>query len=144
MQFQVQHSSEWIGLAVILVGCAIAGVILYTDKFKNGDTSTRRLIAILFILVLSGGSGLWLVNQDSAQNNASFSKQLMDEYHATSSRSFSSIDYDLRRSSGPTAVFNRDGKDTLVFIRLVTRDGDKSTITFTTIDGNSLYPKSSK
>lgn len=145
MQFQVQHSSGWIGLAAILVGCAIAIAIFFsTDKIENAGVVRRRLIICLFVLFLSAGSGFWLVKQDYVQIDASFSKQLMDEYHATSSRSFPSINYDLGPSSGATAVFTRDGKDTPVFIRLINRDGEKITMTFTKLDDQSLYPAASK
>lgn len=145
MQFQVHHSSGWIGLAAILVGCAIAIAIFFsTNKMENVGVIRRRLIICLFVLFLSTGSGFWFVKQDFDQINTSFSKQLMDEYRASSSRSFSSINYDLNPSSGATAVFTRDGKETPVFIRLVERDGEKVTMTFTALDDQSLYPKPSK
>jgi uncharacterized protein YxeA len=127
-----------LGAVVILL---IAGLIMAAVKGKMTDAIL--MVGLLALIICSAGS-LMFFYQNNVQNNASFSKQLMDEYHATTKRPFTAIQADLFRDHVANDVFTQNGKDTLVAITLVNRDGNKETLEFTALDGSSSYPKPEK
>jgi hypothetical protein len=147
MIFQINRSSTWkillqiYSVVIPALAALIAGIILS----GSDSPETRTMGVILFVVGVIGiGCLIWLTSHIRVKADTSFSNQLMDEYHAKSSRSFSAIEEDLYRSYGTSTVFTRDGKDTSVFIRRINQDGKKTTMTFTVIDDNSFYPKPSK
>jgi hypothetical protein len=107
-------------------------------------TNYATVIIGLVVIATCCVVALVLVAQNRDENDARFSRQLMAEYHATSSNYFSGMDADFHRFNGSTTVLTKDGKDTPVFVKLVSRDGNKVTMSFSAVGGNSLYPKSSE
>lgn len=92
------------------------------------------------VVSFMGCIGIDILNTN--HNNANFSNQLMDEYHATSNRPISAIKAEVDASGGSNAVFTKDGKETPVFVSLGNRDDkDHMEMKFLVLDDKSLYPK---
>jgi hypothetical protein len=149
MVFQMVPDSPWLMIFWVAEAVSILAVfiILVLVKKNREDDHKLSVLRRIFLVLIVCGVGCWIgmaaaLHQQVEQNNVSFSEQLMNEYHATSSRSFSAIEVDFNRPNGVTAVFTRDGRDTPVIIKLVSRDGKKMTMELTLLDGKSLYPKS--
>lgn len=140
MVFHVVQDSLWAFVLGAVVFILIAVLITLAVKNKMTD---KILMGGLMALVIFSGSSLICFYQTNVQNNASFSKQLMDEYKSTSRRPFTAIQADLYRDQEAKDVFTRNGKETPVSIRLVSRDDNKMTMEFTVV-GSSPYPKSDK
>lgn len=142
MVFEIQDS---IWTVIIILGIlaiiVFAGVI--TAFIKGKLSSTGIAVGLLVAMVMSCGA-LFLVAKDRSDQDASFSRQLMDEYNATSSSPFSAIEKDLSRHDEARTVFTKDGKDTQIFVKLVGRDDNKTTMEFIVIDDTALYQKSNK
>lgn len=142
MDFQFIQFPLWAQIMNIIAGVVPVLAIVNLCIAKN----TRRAeffaligvaIAVTCVMGCFGGGVL-----NTQQNNASFSQQLMDEYHATSNRPLDKIKAELDSSGGSNAVFTKDGKATPVFIKLVNHDDkDYMTMQFLVLDDRSLYPK---
>jgi hypothetical protein len=135
MEFQRKPDSAWTIILWVATFLIIIGGCFFGD--------TIFLVSI-GVGILCGAGGCLLVYKTAALNNAHFSKQLMDEYHVTSSRSFYDIESDLFQSKEANTIFTQDGKDTPVFVKLISRDGKQYGMAFTVLDEKSLYPKSTK
>jgi Na+/H+-dicarboxylate symporter len=155
MLFQEIQESPWLTICKIvevisifslIISCVILREIIEIkkDNFKP-SIFWKRMLLICVASFFGSVIGVCLGSyQQAGQNNANFSKQLMDEYHATSSRPYSDIDYDSKPSNVATTVLTRDGKDTPVVVQIVKRDGKEITMAFHVLDDNSLYPKTNK
>jgi hypothetical protein len=144
MVFQEIQSSPWVTSFVVFMGVVfialfiVASSAYLTENDSKTLTYLRLLMPCSLIVFLCAFS--FSVGQQFDQNEASFSKQLMDEYHATSNRSFHYISSNLDRSNESIAVFTVNGKDTSVLIKLVSRDGNKYTMSFNKLDEQAPYP----
>jgi hypothetical protein len=136
MDFRSKPDSVWTPILWVATFLIIIGGCFF------GDT-TFFLVGIL-VGALCGTVGSIFVYKTASLNNAIFSKQLMDEYGVTSSRSFYDIESDLLQSKDASTIFTQDGEDTPVFVKLVNRDGRRYKMAFTVLDANSLYPKPSE
>lgn len=145
MVFQVIQNSPWhyilafgaMLLTLVLMVLTISSKV--SAKLKPWIVGAGIAVVIMCIVALVVGG-----QQRVDRNDANFSKQLMDEYGVTSSRSFYEIDLDFTRFDEARTVFTKDGKDTPIFIKLVNSDGKQETMAFTVIDDKALYPKPSK
>jgi hypothetical protein len=151
MVFQLVQDSPWLMIfwvAEVVAILAVFIVLVLVNKNRDDDQKLSVLRRMFLVLAVCG-LGCWIgmaaaLHQQVAQNQVSFSKQLMDEYHATSSRSFSTIDHDSKPSNRTTTVLTRDGKDTPVSIQIVKRDEKEIMMAFHVLDDNSPYPTSGK
>lgn len=145
MVYQIIQNSLFqniIGFGSVALTATIVGLIIF------GRLSARTILKligvglVLFIACLVGmivGS-----HQRDAQNDASFSKQLMDEYGVTSSRNLYAIQLDFARFDEARTVFTKDGKETPVYIKLVDKDEKHYEMAFTVLDDKLLFPKVDK
>lgn len=149
MVFHVIHNSLWNYIFAVVGFIQPIVAIIMLVVLANKEVKIKRchnvilgsMISVVIICIVGLIMG---VQQRVDQNNANFSKQLMSEYGATSSRSFYEIDSDLLRSNEANTVFTKDGNDTSVFIKLVHSDGNQDTMVFNVIDEKSLFPKLTK
>jgi hypothetical protein len=143
MAYQMIQDSPWrvilMSVGLVLIVVAIVTAALNTDK--PGRLKVSILVAMIVIGFGCLGGEFMVSKQHDAQNDVSFSKQLMDEYHVTSSRTFYDIKSDLLQSKDASTIFTQDGKDTPVFVKLVSRDGQQYKMAFTVLDEKSLYAK---
>lgn len=146
MEFQIAKTPVWkkvaafIGIFLSMVGMGVT----FIATTLAGKDCTLGVASFAIAGVLFGLGGAQFYKRTTAVNDAVFSERLMDEYHATSSRSFSSIAEDLYQFNDASTIFSADGKDTQVFVKLVNRGKNPITMVFTVIDAKSLYPKPSK
>jgi hypothetical protein len=138
MEFQLVQGSVW--TIVLMVAAWIATYVLVMALIRK-SVGVAELVILLSVIILGTVGSTMLSVQNRDKNDASFSKQLMDEYGATSSRPLSDIKEDLTRHDQTDAVFTQDGKDTPVSIKLVNRDDKKITMGFTVGDNKPFYPK---
>lgn len=142
MVFQNQDS-VWTVIIILGVLAVVVAAVALTGLVKG--TLSHTVVAVgLFVSLLMSCGGLFLVAKDRSDQDASFSKQLMDEYHATSSRPLSAIQRDFSRYHEANAVFTQDGKDTPVSVQLIEGNDKKVAIVFTVMNDKSFYPKPSK
>lgn len=141
MEFQIIQGSVW--TIVLMVAAWIATYVLVMALIRN-SIGVPALAILLSVVILGTVGSTMLSYQNRDRNDASFSKQLMDEYHATSNRPLSAIREDLTRRDETNAVFTQDGKDTPVVIKSVNREDKRITMVFTALDDKSLYPKPNK
>ena len=150
MLFREVQDSPWLIIFLAFGGVAILAAAFILFFVKNEvDDRKRSVFRRLFAILIVCGLGCWIgmaaaLHQQRDHNEANLSKQLMDEYHVTSSRFLYNIVYGSKPSSGAEVVFTRDGKDTPVFVQIVKRDGNDVTLAFHVLDDNSLYPKPNK
>jgi hypothetical protein len=132
-------------VAICIFTIAGAGVLAVAIRGKEGKTTDRIVYgggtAVIVMLLLSAFGGIMLGARAITQNHATFSQQLMDEYHVKSNRDPGDTIGELERSGMSSAVFTRDGKDTPVLIRRIDMDSTKMTMEFIVLDNKSLYPK---
>lgn len=136
MVFQIVHDSAWAYVLAVVVLLGIATLI--TAVVKGKLTDGFLMVGLLALSLCSVGA-LTLFYQNTVQNNASFSQQLMDEYKTTSQRPFTAVQADLYRDQVATDVFTRDGKETRVFIKQVSREDNKLVLDFIRVDGALPY-----
>lgn len=145
MVFQIVQDSPWRN--VFVFGCVFVSLALMLFAYF-GKTSPKATIAIFaagFSLFVAGLVGILVGDELSrGQSDASFSKQLMDEYHATSSRSFQEISLEFASGDEANTVFTEDGKETRVFVKFIKREGHTMTMAFTVLEDKALYPKAKK
>lgn len=142
MVFQNQDS-VWTVIIILGVAAVIVFAGVITALVKGKLSSTGIVVGLLASMLMSCGA-LFLAAKDRSDQDASFSQQLMSEYNVTSNRPFSAIQRDLSRHHESRTVFTKDGRDTQIFVKLVSRDDNKTTMEFVVIDDTALYPKSSK
>lgn len=142
MVFQNQDS-VWTVIIILGILAVVVAAVALTGLVKG--TLSHTVVAVgLFVSLLMSCGGLFLVAKDRSDTDASFSKQLMEEYHATSSRPLSAIHADISRYHEANAVFTQDGTDTPVTIKMADGNDNKVTMVFTVMNDKSLYPKPSK
>jgi lipopolysaccharide export LptBFGC system permease protein LptF len=146
MVYQMIQDSPWhIVLGAVGIVLIIAAIVIaLLNRDGPGRFEKIALVSMLVIAFMCAIGAAVVSHQRNVQNDASFSKQLMDEYGVTSSRSFYEIQLDVSRFNEANTVFTKDGKDTPIFVKLVNSDGKHGTLVFTVIDKNSLYPKANK
>lgn len=142
MVFQNQDSVWTVIILLGIMAVVVAAVALI--GLAKGTLSHTVVAVGLFVSLLMSCGGLFLAAKDRSDQDASFSKQLMDEYRATSSRPLSAIQRDVYRHHEATAVFTQDGRDTPVAIKVAEGSDNKVTMVFTVMNDKSLYPKPSK
>ena len=142
MVFQIVQDSVWhyiFGVGSFLLIPAIVAFMIFS---KLEVRLTLGLVGLGSALVVASVVGAVVVDhQRGVQNDASFSKQLMDEYGVTSSRSFYEIQLNFYRFDEARTVFTKDGKDIPVYIKLVHSDNKQAEMVFTVVDEKSLFPK---
>lgn len=144
MVYQIIQDSVWHSIFVAGGIVLMLAVLVFAAVSKKTRTSIW-ILACGFALVIVSGVGAFMVdNQRGVRNDASFSKQLMDEYGVTSSRSLYEIQLDFYRFDEARTVFTKDGKDIPVYIKLVHSDNKQAEMAFTVIDEKSLFPKLTK
>ena len=142
---EVQIIQPVMGYILLGVGFAAAAG-MFVAFFKLSGRWDNKRLPIIFtalgsIFLLSSIGSCVLCYQGAEQNNANFSKQLMDEYHASSSKSFGRIQSDFADYNESSVVFTRDGQNTIVIIKRIDGNAQKVTMAFTVVDEKSLYPK---
>ena len=145
MVFQFDQDFFWRDLfgfgGVALV--VVLGLIFIFVKMPDKLMITTVITALVVVIgAIAGVLGQDFARQ--AQHDANFSKQLMDEYHASSNRSLAEIQSDFARYNESNVIFTKDGKDTAVSIKRTDIDREQVTMVFTVIDEKTLYPKSIK
>jgi hypothetical protein len=145
MVFQIVQESPWHNIFG-WGGLFLIAMIMIVAIFGKWPLKiTVWIMSSLFALAVASLVGMFVVDgQRDAENNASFSQQLMDEYHVTSSRDLSGIRRDFYRFDEARTVFTQDGKETPVFIKLLRKNDKMIIMDFTVIDDKALYPKPSK
>lgn len=155
MELQIANSSVWetvffvlmmvvtlLGGLVFAAATAALGNPKYKDKIK--DKAVYATGAVMVVGILGAAFGGFMSGEQAVnQNHATFSQQLMDEYHVKMDRSPGDVLQDLSRSDVSDVVFTRDGKVTPVLIRRVDSRDDayKMTLEFIDLGDKSLYPK---
>lgn len=137
MEFQIIQGSVW--AIVLMVAAWIATYVLVMAVIRN-SVGVAEVVILLSVVILGTVGSTMLSFQNREKNDASFSKQLMDEYGATSNRPLSAIREDLTRKDETNAVFTQEGKDSAVSIKLANRDDNKLMMAFT-VDNKPFYPK---
>ena len=137
MEFQSIQTSPWV---VILLAAAL-GFIIWALVLPVRSGKVWGVVLALFMACGCLFGAMTITIQQKNQTNEAFSKQLMNEYHASSSESFSTIHGELSEYNEASIVMTRDGKDTPVFVKRVNHDDTKYTMVFTVLDEKSLYPK---
>lgn len=147
MIFQITKSPSWkfliqlFSIMLPTLAALIAGILMTEDRNPN----IRPLgIALLVLSIIGIGIFIWWRWNAAVKTNVSFSTQLMDEYHAESSRPFSAIHESLHHSNGTTTVLTRDGKDTEVLVKALYGNAQRIAMEFIVLDNKELYPKPSK
>lgn len=107
------------------------------------------MAAIVFLAGAISGFGSLFASDSindahTAQQEASFSQQLEEEYDATSSRSLEDMRKDFYKYNEAATVLTRDGEATTVFVKKIGDDDKKLTMVFTVLDETALYPKATK
>lgn len=145
MVYQIIQDSAWhyiLGAGGLLLIPAIAAFMIFS---KLEVRATLGLAGLGSALVVASVVGVVIVDhQRDVQNDASFSKQLMDEYGVTSSRPLYALRLDFARFDEARTVFTKDGKDIPVYIKLVHSDNKQAEMAFTVVDEKSLFPKLTK
>lgn len=145
MVYQIIQESPWyliFGTSGILL---IPAMVLFLIFSKLGPKLTVGIFVAGCALVIACMIGVFVGGQQRVdQNDTNFSKQLMDEYGVTSSRSMYEINLDFSRFDEARTVFTKDGKEIPVYIKLVHKDDNQVTMDFTVIDEKSLFPKLNK
>lgn len=136
MVFQIVHDSAWAYILAAVVFLLIAALIAIGVKGKMTDGILMGGVLAVFICC---ACALGLFYQNTVQTNASFSKQLMEEHQTTSKRPFTAIQAELFRDHEATDVFIRDGKETRVVIKQVSRDDNQFVLDFIRVDGGLPY-----
>lgn len=136
MEFQKKPDSAW---TYLLGGAAF--VIIIAGFFMRG--AGLSLVGIGVALVFAAGA-MVLAHRTASLNNASFSRQLMDEYCVTSSRSLYQIEASFSDPYEANTVFTRDGVETSVLVKRLNTDRQKMYLSFNVLGDDSLYPKPSK
>jgi hypothetical protein len=142
MLFQIDNSA-WTVIYILGILAVVIAAVVLTALVKGTLSHTIVAVGLLVSLLMSCG-GIFLAVQNRVENDARFSQQLMDEYHVTSNRSLSAMQFDFNRYRGSDVVFTQDGRDTPVFVKLVSRDDNQVTMVFNVIDGSSVFPKPNK
>lgn len=145
MVYQIIQDSVWhyiFGVGGFVLMLALALFLIWSRL------STRVTVWVFctgFALIIAGAVGAFVVDHErGVQNDANFSKQLMDEYGVTSSQSLRAIQMDFNRFDEARTVFIKDGKEIPVYIKLVHSDEQQIEMAFTVIDEKSLFPKLTK
>jgi hypothetical protein len=142
MVFQILQDSPWHDIFAISGIFAIVLMVTLSIACKRFSRLQLCILGVMFAVSIASIIGLAVgSHQRDAQNDANFSKQLMDEYGVTSSRSLYEIKLDFTRFDEARTIFTKDGKDTPVYIKLVHSDDKQYEMAFTVIDEKSLYPK---
>lgn len=132
---------------VILTGVMLLAFLAAFILFFIKDGSKKVFAAWLLVTALVIGCGIAAqVDDDSnrRENDTKFSQQLMNEYGATSDRSFYEIRGDFEKYNESTAKFARDGSETTVSIKKISEQDGKLVMAFRVLDEKSLYPKIAK
>lgn len=141
MEFQVIKSSPWAIRSMYVVMFLSFVGMMATAVFSRGDAGHwGTLVAGAVGIVGATGYGV-IVKRTIAKNNESFNARLMEEYDATSNRSFSAIWEDLYQYNEAGAVFTSEGKGTQIFVKPTNRGKNDITMVFTMLDASALYPK---
>lgn len=145
MVYQIIQDSPWhyiLGIGGLIL-IPLLFVFLFWSNLK--PKVTISIFCAGFAVVVAGVVGVIVVDhQRDVQNDAGFSKQLMDEYGVTSSRPLYALRLDFARFDEARTVFTKDGKDIPVYIKLVHSDDKQAEMAFTVIDEKSLFPKLTK
>lgn len=145
MVYQLTQVSPWHYVFMYGIFLLVAAIILIAYRGKKRRKLSLWSRWILFVVAI-GFLGAFVMDDEHriAQNDSGFSKQLMDEYHVTSSRSIAEIRYDFRRFDEARTVFTKDGKETPIFIQQIHSDDRQVEMAFTVIDDKALYPKANQ
>jgi hypothetical protein len=151
LELEIIELSSWGTVASILsVVGLVAGMFVVAVSFVLLLVDGKpKLATVICVTGLALGYGSALANssiygENTAQQEASFSQQLEEEYNAKSSRSLADMRKDFTAYNEAATVFTRDGKDTTVFVKKIGNDDKKITMVFTVVDEKSLYPKTEK
>lgn len=141
MEFQLIKSSAWaIRSMYAIMLLAFAGEFAIT--LMTGFWDRQWVMIAPCSIGVAGVIGFMMIGKrTSAKNNASFSARLMDEYHATSDRTFSAIWEDLYKYNEASVVFTAEGKDVQIFVKPTNASKEHITMVFTMLDASAIYPQ---